>query len=154
MIFAFGYIYSQRSIEGIFDKYSSEDGFVTVALSGNLLRLSCEDDSKTMPADISSIRIIARENRSYKDADFLETVMKSVKLDDYEEFMKIKNKENDVRIFVRTQGKSIKELLLIAAGEDNALIQFKGNITFSEARRLSEDIKSDKLHMNGYNSEE
>jgi hypothetical protein len=68
--------------------------------------------------------------------------------------MKIKNKENDVRIFVRTQGKSIKELLLIAAGEDNALIQFKGNITFSEARRLSEDIKSDKLHMNGYNSEE
>ncbi|HOW41909.1 MAG TPA: DUF4252 domain-containing protein, partial [Bacteroidales bacterium] len=71
-----------------------------------------------------------------------------------EEFVKIKNSKNDVRIFVMTSGKSITELLLVAAGEDNALIQLKGNITFKEARRLSEDIKSEKLHMTGYSSGE
>ena len=155
MIFTCLYAMSQKSIEKIFDKYSSMDGFVTVSMSGNLLKFSsCEDDNESMPSDISAIRIIARENKSYNDRDFIETVMESVKYNDYEEFVKIKNSKNDVRIFVMTSGKSITELLLVAAGEDNALIQLKGNITFKEARRLSEDIKSEKLHMTGYSSGE
>lgn len=155
MIFTCFNTWSQKSIERIFDKYASRDGFVTFSMSGNLLKFStCDDDNRSMPSDISEIRIIAREDKSYNDRDFLETVLESVKYDDYEEFVKIKSNKNDVRIYVMTRGRSITELLLVAAGEDNALIQLKGNITFSEARRLSEDIKSEKLHMTGYSSGE
>ena len=147
--------YSQKSIERIFDKYASEDGYVSVSMSGNLLSFSsCEDDKNSIPSDISAIRIIAREKDSFKDGNFIETIFDSVKSDDYEEFMKVKNSKNDVRIFVKTRGKTITELLLVAAGEDNAMIQFKGNITFSEAKRLSEDIKTNHVHMTGLNSQE
>jgi hypothetical protein len=147
--------YSQKSIERIFDKYASEDGYVTFSLSGNLLSFSsCENDNNSIPSDISTIRIIAREKNTFKDGNFIESVFNSVKSDDYEEFMKIKNSENDVRIFVRTRGKTITELLLVTAGEDNALIQFKGNITFSEAKRLSKDIETNHVHMTGLNSQE
>jgi len=46
-------------------------------------------------------------------------------------------------MLVRTQGRSFKEFLVVAGGEDNVLIQVKGNMTFREAERFSEKIRKD-----------
>jgi nicotinate-nucleotide pyrophosphorylase len=61
----------------------------------------------------------------------------------YEEFMRVNESDQDLIMLVRTEGRSFKEFLIVAGGEDNVLIQVKGNMTFREAERFSEKIKKD-----------
>ena len=53
-------------------------------------------------------------------------LLKILILSKYEEFMRVKESDQDLRMLVRTEGKRFKEFLLIAGGEDNAVIQIKG----------------------------
>jgi hypothetical protein len=73
--------------------------------------------------------------------NFYDIVMKDIDLKDYEEFMRVKDSDSDLRMLVRIEGKKFKEFLLIAGGEDNALIQIKGDMTLNEAKKFSEDAK-------------
>jgi hypothetical protein len=45
-------------------------------------------------------------------------------------------------MLVKTQGNNFREFLLIAGGEDNVIIQIKGNLSLSDAEKLSSDLKS------------
>jgi len=138
-------VFSQKSIDRLFDKYAGKDGFVTVTLNGNLLKLlSCHDDDQndtSLPADITEIRILAQEDDNMNVENFYSQTIDGINLDNYEEFMRVKESGQEMRMLVRTEGRNFKEFLLIAGGEDNVLIQIKGNMTFGEAKKFSEDAK-------------
>ena len=138
-------VYGQKSIDALFEKYSGKDGFVTFNMSGNLIKLASflndEDEDNSLPSHITEIRILAQDDKINKVENFYDIVNKGIKYDDYEEFMKIKDSDQDVRMLVRSEGTRIKEFLFIAGGEDNVLIQIKGNMTFAEARKFSNDAK-------------
>lgn len=135
----------QKSIDALFDRYSGKDGFVTVTCNGNLLKLlACLDEdmeNNPLPADISEIRILAQEDKDVHVDNFYELVKKDIRFNDYEEFMRVKEADQDLRMLVRTEGNKFREFLLIAGGEDNVVIQIKGSMTFREARKFSEDVK-------------
>jgi len=135
----------QKSIDALFDRYSGKDGFVTVTCNGNLLKLlACLDEdmeNNPLPADISEIRILAQENKDIQVDNFYELVKKDIRFNDYEEFMRVKEADQDLRMLVRTEGNKFREFLLIAGGDDNVVIQIKGSMTFREARKFSEDVK-------------
>jgi hypothetical protein len=135
----------QKSIDALFDRYAGKDGFTTVTISGNLLKLArCLDDSEcddAMPAKISEIRILTQDDENMKVDNFYDLVIKDIDLDKYDEFMRIKESDQDLRMLVRTEGRRFREFLLIAGGEDNAVIQIKGDMTFKEAKKFSEDSK-------------
>ena len=57
--------------------------------------------------------------------------------------MSIKKKNQDLIMLVRTAGRNFKEFLIVAGGEDNVLIQIKGNMTFREAQRFADEMKKD-----------
>jgi hypothetical protein len=57
--------------------------------------------------------------------------------------MRVKEKDQDLRMLVKTEGNRFREFLLIAGGEDNVLIQIKGNLTLDDAEKLSSDLKRD-----------
>jgi hypothetical protein len=138
-------VYGQRSIDALFEKYAGRDGFTTVTINGNLLKLfACndsDDKDNPMPASITEIRILAQEDKDLKVDNFYDMVIKDINLNSYDEFMRVKESDQDLRMLVRTEGNKFKEFLLIAGGEDNALIQIKGNMTFKEARKFSDDAK-------------
>lgn len=139
------FISGQKSIDALFDRYAGKDGFVTVTVNGNLLKLlACHDEDKEdnpVTANISEIRILAQEDKDLKVENFYELVKKDIRLNDYEEFMRVKETDQDLRMLVRTEGNRFREFLLIVGGDDNAVIQVKGNMTFREARKFSEDAK-------------
>ena len=147
----FTFAYGQKSIDALFDKYAGKDGFTTVTINGNLLKLArCFDkdadhDDNSFPANITEIRILTQEDKTLKVENFYDMVIKDIDLNVYEEFMRVKDSDQDLRMLVRTEGKKFKEFLLIAGGEDNAMIQIKGNLTFDDAKKLSEDAR--KNHM-------
>jgi hypothetical protein len=137
-------LYAQKSIDDLFERYSGRDGFVTFTISGNLFKLACldeDDNDNPVPGKITEIRILAQEDNNMKVENFYDKVIKDLNLNDYEEFMRVKESDQDLRMLVRAEGNKFKEFLLIAGGEDNALIQIKGNMTFKEAKKFSDDAK-------------
>jgi len=140
---------AQKSIDALFEKYSGRDGFVCVTISGNILKIFTNEDNKEkreddfLPANLTEIRILAPENKDVIVENFYELAMKGIKIGDYEEFMSVEKSNQDLKMYVRAEGNKFREFLLIAGGEDNALIQIKGEMTFKEARKFSENVKKD-----------
>lgn len=138
-------VYGQKSIDALFDKYAGRDGFVTVTINGDLLKLfSRFDDDKddnALPANVTEIRILAQEDDDLEVVNFFDLALDGLNLNQYEEFMRVKESDQDLRMLVRAEGRKFKEFLLIAGGEDNAVIQIKGDMTFDEAKKFSTDVK-------------
>ncbi len=144
---------AQKTIDALFHKYSGKDGYVTLTVSGNLLKLSSclnsdHDNDSSLPASVTEIRILAQEETNLKSEYFSELIKDNVDLNEYEEFMSIRESDQDVRMLVRSEGSTFKEFLLIAAGEDNAIIQIKGKMTFDEAKKFSKDLKKNSCGLN------
>jgi hypothetical protein len=139
--------YGQKSIDDLFEKYAGKDGFTTVTIDGNLLKLvHCFDDNdedNPIPANITEIRILAQDNDNMNVDNFYDLVMKDINLKNYDEFMRVKKSDQDLRILVRSEGNRFNEFLLVAGGKDNALIQIKGNMTYDEVKKLSNDAGKD-----------
>ena len=75
--------------------------------------------------------------------NFYNLVINDINLKNYDEFMRVKKSDQDLRMLVRSEGNKFKEFLLIAGGEDNALIQIKGNMTYAEAKKFAKDAEKD-----------
>lgn len=135
----------QKSIDDLFAKYGGKDGFTTVTINGNLLKLAGdmkdEDNNESMPKNIGEIRILAQDKEDMKVDNFYDLVIKDLDLSKYEDFMQVKESNQNVRMLVRTEGDRFKEFLLIVGGKDNALIQIKGDMSLKEAKKFAEDAK-------------
>jgi len=146
-------LYAQRSIDALFEKYAGKEGFVTVTLSGDLLKFaSCldddtDDEDSSIPANVTQIRVLVKEDDNIQVENFYDLAIKGIKVGDYEEFMSVRKTNQDLKMYVRAEGNKFREFLLIAGGEDNALIQIKGEMTFKEAKKFSENAKKN----NGFN---
>lgn len=146
----------QKSIDELFDKYAGKEGFVTVTMSGNLLKFAASlddddnDDYSSLPDKITEIRILALEDKHMNVDNFYNLAIKDVNLNSYDEFMRIKESDQDIRMLVKSEGNRFKEFLLLVGGEDNALIQIKGDMTYAEARKFSADAKKNHVvHLFG-----
>jgi hypothetical protein len=141
--------YGQRTIDELFRKYADADGFVTVTLNGSLLKFAkaLDDDKdldhKGITGDINEIRILAQEDKSLKTDNFYNFVIRDINLSDYDEFLRVKEKGQDLRMLVKTEGDHFREFLVIGGGEDNLVIQIKGNLSLHDAENLSSDLKRD-----------
>ena len=142
--------FAQKSVDALFSKYSGEDGFTSITINGNLLKLirafDDDDEDNFWPGDVSSIRILVQDDEGFYSGNFFRMVERELDRRNYEEFMRINDSDNDVVMLVRSQGASFTEFLVIAGdddGEDNVLIQVKGRMTHREAREFAEKIRED-----------
>jgi hypothetical protein len=142
--------FTQKSVDALFSKYSGEDGFTTITINGNLLKLirafDNNDEDNFWPGDVSSIRILVQDDEGFYAGNFFSMVERELDRKNYEEFMRINDSGNDVVMLVRSQGRSFTEFLVVAGdddGEDNVLIQVKGNMTYKEAKEFADKIKED-----------
>ena len=146
----FTFVYGQKSIDALFEKYAGKEGFTTVTLNGNLLKLAkCFDndgdhDDNSIPAGLTEIRILSQDDKSLKVGNFYDMVIKDIDLNAYEEFMRVKESDQDLRMLVKTDGRRFKEFLLIAGGDDNAVIQIKGDLSFDDAKKIASDAENNK----------
>ncbi len=140
-------IFAQRSIDALFDRYAGKEGFVTVTLSGDLLKLSCllddDNDEERIDGKITEIRILAQDDDDMDVDNFYDLVIKDINTRDYEEFMRVKKSDQDLKMLVRTEGRRFREFLLIGGGEDNFIVQVKGDLSLKDAEKFSSDAKKD-----------
>ncbi|MGE5418866.1 MAG: DUF4252 domain-containing protein [Chloroflexota bacterium] len=137
----------QRSVDRLFEKYSDSDDFTCITVNGNLLNIEAslddddDDGGKDIKAKITGVRILAQKDHHSDAGNFHDIVIKDLDLHGYDEFMRVKESDQDLRVLVRSQGRRITEFLLVTGGNDNAIIQVKGNMSVSDARRLCENAR-------------
>jgi len=143
--------YGQKSVDALFNKYAGSNGFTTITISGNLIKLfraldgnhRDDDHDRCWPADITTIRILAQDDDEIYNGNFYDMVERELNRNNYEEFMRMKKYDQDLVMLVRADGRSIREFLIVGGGEDNFLMQVKGNMTYDEARKFSDKMKKD-----------
>jgi hypothetical protein len=137
-------IYGQKnSLDDFFNSYSDREGYTIVTINGNLFGLlkNFDEDAELddMERKITSIRIIAREKENTFSADnFLSELKGALKHGKYEELITVKEHDSDLRFMVRSEGEVIREVLVIASGEEDAVIQIQGKLTREDVTRMSE----------------
>jgi len=145
-------ISAQSTIDKLFSKYKGVEGFTTVTVNGNLLKLLADIDDEDEDEDLmkfadkfTSIRILAQEDDDMDVDNFYDAVIDEVNRGGYEEMVTINSSDSDVKIMVRADGNIFKEFLLIAGGDDNALIQIKGSFSMKDVKEMSKSVEKDEM---------
>ena len=138
-------LYSQKNnLDSFFDKYSDMAGYTVVTINGNLFGLlknfDDDPDLEDLDGKITAIRLVASDGHDAgAGKSFLQEINNAIKQEKYEEFMTVRNHDSDLRFMVKSQGSSISEILLIASGEEEAVIQIRGDFTREDAYRMTEN---------------
>lgn len=138
-------LFSQRNLlDDFFDNYSGRDGYSSVTIDGNLFSLlrNFDDDPDLEGLDrkITSIRIVSREkDNGFSGEGFLSEIRGVIRRGRYEELVTVKDPDTDLRIMVKSSGDAIREILVVASGENEAVIQISGHLTREDVERLSEN---------------
>lgn len=144
--------FGQKSLDGIFEDYSGKKGYVTFDISGNLFSFGSllADDYKKgeglKDSSISRIRILSLDEKENVDPDFYSDVIELLEKMRYEELMVINSHGTKAKIMVKAEGKLFSELVLLVGGDENVLIQVKGQLTRGDARILSHELASENLN--------
>ncbi|MBC8485875.1 MAG: DUF4252 domain-containing protein [Bacteroidetes bacterium] len=145
------YLNAQSPADELFDKYSGKDGFTSVYITQHMFSLFADVDTEEdengfleLVKNLNCIKIVSVDDESpdiNKQVNFYDEIIKDFPEDEYEELMVVKKKDQDVRFFIRKEGKIIKELLMIVGGnEDNALISIQGDIDLKTISKLSKTM--------------
>lgn len=138
-------LYGQKnSVDDFFNRYSGMDGYNTVTINGNFFGLlknfDDDQDLENLDRKVTSIRIVSRDgDKEPENREFVSEIRNIIRRGGYEEMMTVKNSKDDVRFMVKTDGDIIKELLIVATGDDDAVIQIKGRLTRDDVDRISEN---------------
>ncbi|MCU0378801.1 MAG: DUF4252 domain-containing protein [Bacteroidales bacterium] len=130
------------ALDDFFASYSGKDGYTSVIINGNLFGLlkNFDDDPDLADMDerITSVRIVTRES-DYESSgvSFMSELKGDIRRGGYEELMSVKDSDDDVLFLVKSSGKTVTELLVIASGDSEAVIQIKGKLTRDDVERLS-----------------
>lgn len=135
----------QRSVDRLFEKYSDSEGFTCITISGNLLDIAAssldDGEESDIKAKITEVRILAQKDKSFDVGNFHDIIMRNIDQGNYEEFMRVKDTDQDMRVLVRSNGRRISEFLLVAGGNENAVIQVKGDMSVSDAKKLCDNAR-------------
>ena len=131
-------------LDDFFASYSGRDGYTSVIINGNLFGLlkNFDDDPDLAYLDekITSVRIVSRESGYAGSGNsFMSELKGDIRRGGYEELISVKDSDDDVLVMIRSSGRSVRELLIIASGDSEAVIQIKGNLTRDDVERLSEN---------------
>lgn len=136
-------LYGQRdAIDDFFSNYSDREGYTSVIINGNLFGLlkNFDDDSDLdgLERKITSVRIVSREGGHHFDSpDFMSELKGVIRHGRYEELIKVNNPDEDLVFLVKTDRDIVKEILVVASGDSEAVIQIRGNLTRDDVERLS-----------------
>ena len=105
-----------------------------------------------------TIKILASDSEfiNENNLNFYEEIMNELPIDEYEELLVVKEKDQDVKFLVKEKNGIITELLLVVGGKDsNALISITGNIDLKHISKLASSMKGTGMeHLEKLEEEE
>ena len=156
--FSFGQLAAQTSsaIDKYFKQYVDDDRFTVVYISPTLSQtfknldvdgIDFGDDEEAeaimeIAKNLEGLRILTTEENA---AEFYKEAKSKIDTKEYEVLLTVKEKDGDnVEFLVKREGeKVINELLLLAGGDEFALISFVGKIDLDQISKLANAMDDD-----------
>lgn len=143
--------FAQDAISRFFTKYQADESFTQVTVSGKMFSLftnmeaDSPEDKEVIDAisKLKGLRILAKENTSdarslYKEAFAL------IPINEFEELLSVRDKEKDMKFYIKESGGKISELLMISGGvNDFMVMSLFGEIDLKQVSRIGKkmDVK-------------
>jgi len=131
-------------VSAAFEKYSGKEGFTTVNISGDMLKMISQAEEQrrdtTFQSKLTDLKILVREGKcdEAQTTNFRTEVYDKLDRKEYKEMVTVKESDKDVVILVKESGGRVSEFLLLVTGKDkNVLIQAKGDMLLRELSDLS-----------------
>ena len=165
LVFVFPlFVFSQhQSVNKLFEKYAGKEGFTTVYISKNLFKMVGEmnlddPDVDKLVDKLETIKILASDSEfiNGNNLNFYEEIMDKLPINEYDELLVVKEKDQDVIFLSKEKNGIITELLLVVGGKDsNALISITGNIDLRHISKLASSMKGTGMeHLEKLEEEE
>lgn len=149
--------YAQDAISKFFSKYQNDESFTQVNVSSKMFSLFTNMEADT-PEDkevleaiskLKGLRILHKENTSdarslYKEAFAL------IPVKEFEELMSVRDKDQDMKFYIKESAGKISELVMIMGGTDDFMVlSLFGEIDLKQVSRIGKkmDVKGlENLH--------
>lgn len=134
-------------IETYFEQHEEDEDYTIVFISPRMFQMIAKLESEEMEEevrdvirDLRGLRIMTTEENAMEQ---YKELSKKLNFTEYEELMKIRDEENNVRIMIKEdESNKINELLLLVGSEDQfVVISFLGNIDIQKIAKLSGTIE-------------
>jgi hypothetical protein len=143
--------FAQDAISKFFSKYQNDESFTQVTVSSKMFSLFTNMDAETAEdkevlgaiSKLKGLRILAKENTSdartlYKEAFAM------IPVKEFEELMSVRDKDKDMKFFIKESGGKISELVMIMGGaKDFMVMSLFGEIDLKQVSRIGKkmDVK-------------
>jgi hypothetical protein len=149
-------VYAQgESVSKFFAKYATDESFTTATISSKMFSLITNmdvqnaEDKENVDAisKLKGLKVLGKENSSdarslYKEAYGL------VSAKEYEELMSVRDKEKDMKFFIRESGGKINELVMVMGSTDDfMLLSIFGEIDLKAISRIGRKMNVDGLEQ-------
>lgn len=144
-------------VSALFEKYAGKEGFTTVNITGDLLKIAAQcapdDEDLKKVSKLSHIRVLVQEEATdeLEGLNFYDEVIGKLDKSLYKELMVVVEKDEQVNMLMREENGVVKEFLIVVGNEDeNVLVSIMGDIKLDELDELSESMNfkcSDKLKL-------
>ncbi len=138
----------QTTIDKVFKKYSGQEGVTTVNISPELFQIISDMDvSEIAGADVpmdklTALKVLVIENPEIlKGNDFFAEVTTNLNTSDYAEVLTVQDGDEDVRMWMKTEGKQILEFLLVVSSPgEGVLVYITGDFNLNDIEGLAESF--------------
>lgn len=149
-------VYAQgESVSKFFAKYATDESFTTATISSKMFSLITnmdiedEEDKEIVDAisKLKGLKVLGKENSSdarslYKEAYAL------VAGKDYEELMSVRDKDKDMKFFIRESSGKVNELVMVMGGADDfMLLSIFGEIDLKAISKIGRKMNVDGLEQ-------
>jgi hypothetical protein len=141
------------AITKFFNKYSADESFTQVTVSSKMFSLFTNMEAET-PEDkevleaiskLKGLRILAKEKDSNSRALYKEAFA-LIPAKEYEELMSVRDKDKDMKFYIKESSGKISELLMLAGGDDEFMVlSLFGEIDLKQISRIGRKMNVEGL---------
>ena len=151
----FGNLAIAQNLDELFEKYADEKDCAVIYVTQSMMslfqniekELESEDveDFKELIASLENIKILNLKNDDLMQ-EYNEDLQGIFEDENFEELMRIRENDTDVRIMMQKNGDIINELVISAFDDGKkALVKIKGNITMEQLSQIHKRLDIEGL---------
>ena len=144
-------IRAQSIIDKLYDKYSGTEGYTSVYISKymfdmfrtNETDIKTGEDMEQIMSKLNCIKILVTDDdpATSTPVSLYQEIMKVLPSSSYKEIMVVKEKDQDVKFYVKEEKNRVAELLLVVGGKDESvLISIQGDIDMKNISKLAKSM--------------